>query len=272
MILVFDTYGGLVNQFYDIHYAISFCNKNKIYFSFRNCAFRNKNLDSWEPHAFEKLFDVTFFKNDKFYLDYNNIKNDITEDNCENFKGDNRAINSYKNTELLKQFTSHNKKYVVLKQCWSVFIDSEEGLGSSKSIFKKIQPSKMILQKYIEIRNKLLKEPYNFIHYRYETDFTSHFNVKINSIDNVIRSITFKKNNLKTFIAAYNIQLLIDSKNEKYKNIIFKDDNSLSDLNFEQKAFIDYLFGVNSVECYGNKNSSFSHLLNNLKNTSNYYT
>ena len=45
----------------------------------------------------------------------------------------------------------------------------------------------------------------------------------------------------------------------------------LFDLNFEQKAFIDYMFGVNSVECYGHHKSSFSVMINNVKETKNYY-
>ena len=45
----------------------------------------------------------------------------------------------------------------------------------------------------------------------------------------------------------------------------------LLDLNFEQRAFIDYMFGLNSVECYGNNKSSFSIMINVIKKTNNYY-
>ena len=45
----------------------------------------------------------------------------------------------------------------------------------------------------------------------------------------------------------------------------------LMDLNFEQRAFIDYMFGINSVECHGHSKSSFSVMINNIKNTNNYY-
>ena len=45
----------------------------------------------------------------------------------------------------------------------------------------------------------------------------------------------------------------------------------LMDFNFEQRAFIDYMIGLHSVECYGHKNSSFSHMINNLKGTDNFY-
>ena len=45
----------------------------------------------------------------------------------------------------------------------------------------------------------------------------------------------------------------------------------LSDLNFEQRAFIDYMFGLNSVECFGHRKSSFSIMINHIKQTNNYY-
>jgi len=36
-------------------------------------------------------------------------------------------------------------------------------------------------------------------------------------------------------------------------------------------AFVDYMVGLNSVEAYGHKNSSFSCMINNIKSTNNYY-
>ena len=62
MLLIFDTNGGLCNQFYDIVNGINFCLKYNIQFTFRYCAFRNYNLNSWTQTPFEKLFDCTFFK------------------------------------------------------------------------------------------------------------------------------------------------------------------------------------------------------------------
>jgi len=53
--------------------------------------------------------------------------------------------------------------------------------------------------------------------------------------------------------------------------IISKNENELKDYNFEEKAFIDYIFGLHSNEIFGHSKSSFSTLLNNFKNTSNYY-
>jgi hypothetical protein len=128
------------------------------------------------------------------------------------------------------------------------------------------------MEKYIKIQNKLITEPYNFIHYRYETDFTTHFKVTIKSLDHLLSSINFKNNNLKIYIATSNIKNLINLNDCKYKNLIYKNDDELMELNFEERAFIDYMFGLNSVECYGHKKSSFSCMINNIKKTNNYYT
>ena len=85
----------------------------------------------------------------------------------------------------------------------------------------------------------------------------------------VIDNIKFKNNNLKIFIATSNIKKIINCS--KYNNLIYKNDDMLMDLNFEQRAFIDYMFGINSVECYGHSKSSFSVMINNIKQTDNYY-
>jgi len=269
MILIFDAFGGLGNQIQDIDEGIRFCNNNNIRFSFRHCSFRNNNLTSWTPRPFEELFDTTFLKKNKLYIEYKNIEKDINENNCENFKGNIRAINIYNINNinnLLKQLISHNNKYVVLVQ----FSPVSQKIPCENTIIQ-IRPCKMLLDKYIEIKNNLIKEPYNYIHYRYEKDFTSYFQVTIDTLDNILSSTHFKKNKLKTFVATTNIQNLIDLKNEKYRNILFKDDRTLIDLNFEQRAFIDYMFGLDSVECFGHSKSSFSNTINRLKGLNNYY-
>lgn len=128
------------------------------------------------------------------------------------------------------------------------------------------------MKKYLKIKNNIIgDEQYNFIHYRYEKDFTNHFNINVESLDILIDNIKFKNNKLKIFIATSNIKNLIDLNNCKYKNLIYKNDDMLLDLNFEQRAFIDYMFGLNSVECFGHSKSSFSVTINNIKQTKNYY-
>ena len=48
--------------------------------------------------------------------------------------------------------------------------------------------------------------------------------------------------------------------------------DELKDYNFEELAFVDYMFGLHSNEVFGHKKSSFSNMLNHLKKTSNYYS
>lgn len=140
------------------------------------------------------------------------------------------------------------------------------------TINSKLLPCQHIMDKYNKIKNLIINnQPYNFIHYRYESDFTSHFNLEVESLDKLIERIKFKNNNLKIFIATTNIKNLINLKDDKYKNLLNKNDDELTDLNFEQKSFIDYMFELHSVECYGHNKSSFSLALNTLKKTNNYY-
>ena len=270
MILIFDSNGGLCNQFYDITNGINFCIKYNVKFTFRNCAFRNDNLVTWTPEPFEKLFDKTLFNEYNLYINYYDIEKDVTNDNCFNFYGMQPAHWLFdSNSDILTQVTSLNKKYVVLKQFWSLykftnFIDS--------TIHTRIFPSKRIMDKYIEINNSIINdEPYNFIHYRHEVDFTSYFNCEVESLDSLIERLVFKNNGVKIYIATSSIKNLLNLNDEKYKNILYKNDDELLDFNFEERAFIDYMFGLNSVESYGDSKSSFSCMLNSIKNTNNYY-
>jgi hypothetical protein len=269
MIIIFDTNGGLCNQFYDIVNGINFCLTNNTQFTFRYCAFRNDNLTSWVGKPFEELFDITFLHNYNLYINYNDINDKITKDNCYNFNDNLLAHKVFKEDDILDQLIKLNKDYVILKQFWSLynfknFIDN--------TICTHILPSNNIIKKYIEIKNNILgDQPYNFIHYRYEKDFTDYFKLNIESLDILIDNIKFKNNNLKIFIATSNIKNLLDLNNCKYKNLIYKNDDMLLDLNFEQRAFIDYIFGLNSVECFGHSKSSFSVMINNIKKTNNYY-
>lgn len=269
LVLIFDTYGGLCNQFYDITNAINFCLKYNIFFTFRYCSFRNSNLNSWELKPFEEIFDINFISNYNLYIDYDIIKHDLTHDNCFNLNSNIFSHLYFKSNNILDQIINLNKKYVVLKQFWSLNLFRDM---IDYTIISKINPCHHIIDNYNKIKNIIINnQPYNFIHYRYESDFTKYFNVEIESLDKLIERIKFKNNNLKIFIATLNIKNLINLKDDKYKNLLYKNDDELTDLNFEQKSFIDYMFGLNSVECYGHNKSSFSVTLNTLKHTSNYY-
>jgi hypothetical protein len=270
MIIIFDTNGGLCNQFYDIINGINFCLSNNIRFTFRYCAFRNDNLFNWFQTPFEKLFDIKFLNNYELYINYNDIKDKITNDNCFNFNNRLLSHTVFKDENILDQLIKLNKDYVVLYQFWSLY--NFKNIIDNTIHSHIIHPSNDIMKKYIEIKNNIIgDEPYNFIHYRYEIDFTKYFNVDVESLDILIDNIKFKNNDLKIFIATSNIKNLIDLHNCKYKNLIYKNDDMLLDLNFEERAFIDYMFGLNSVECYGNRKSSFSVMINIIKQTNNYY-
>ena len=269
MILIFDTTGGLCNQFYDIMNGINFCIKNNIQFTFRYCSFRNDNLIHFFEQPFEKLFDVTFLNQYNLYINYYTIKDDLTNENCFNLN-DNKCANIvFNENDILNQFIHLNKKYIVLKQFWSLykfrdFIDNK--------IRYHILPSKNILEKYTEIKNLIINEqPYNFIHYRYEIDFVNYFNCKTENLDSLLKRLKFKNNDFKIYIATSNIKNLLNLKDDKHKNILYKNDDELLNFNFEEKAFIDYMFGLNSVESYGHSKSSFSVMINNIKNSNNFY-
>ena len=268
VVIIFDTHGGLCNQFLDIISGINFCLEHNLFFTFRHCSFRNDNLTSWTNKPIEELFDLNLFKEYKLYINYYDIKDKLTNNNCYNLNDNILSTQFLKKNNILDQLMELNKKYVVLKffspLCsWQHFID--------KKIYTRITPSKNIMEKYIEIKNTMKDEPYNFIHYRYEHDFTNYFKIKIECLDNLIKNIEFKNNHLNIYVATSNIKKILDLNNSKYNNLIYKNDDLLTDLNYEQRAFIDYMFGINSVECYGHRKSSFSSFINSAKGTRNYY-
>lgn len=269
MILIFDTSGGLCNQFYDIANAINFCLASNIQFTFRYCHFRNENLVSWVDAPFEKLFDKTFLSKSDLYINYDEIKGKITEDNCYNLKTNSYARFLFQNDDILEQLTRLNMDYVVLKQFSGLymfrnFIDN--------TIYNLLIPSRDLMERYIEIKNSIVKDqPYNFIHYRYERDFTAFFKVDIKPLDTILCDIKFKNNNFRIYVATSDIKNLIDVNDPKYQNLIYKNDELLQDLNFEQRAFIDYMFGIHSEECFGHSKSAFSHMINSIKRTYNFY-
>jgi len=269
MIIIFDTYGGLCNQMYDIQCGVNFCIINNINFSFRYCSYRNKDLVSWYNENFENLFDMSFLsKYNTLYINYDKLN--LNSENTYNYEAVRTILLFTK--DYLNELKNIKKKFIVLKQFWSVY--NFQNIVDNTIPF--ILPSKKILDVYNKIKNKIISvgEQYNFIHYRYEKDFTSHYKVEVENLKPIILNLKnkFKNPNLKIFIATSNIYELIDlNDNELCDIIITKNENKLQNYNFEEKAFIDYMFGLNSNEVYGHSKSSFSHMLNNIKNTSNYY-
>jgi hypothetical protein len=271
MILIFDTFGGLCNQFFEINSGINFCIINNIKFSFRYCSFRNNNLLTWHKKNFEELFDSEFLKPyHPLYIDFKEIT--LTKDNTYNYENtlnSNAILNS--EDDILTQLINFNKEYIMLKQFWKTY----KFRNIIDNVNNKITPSKKLLDKYLEIKKHIFhsNEPYNFIHYRYEKDFTNYFNLNnIENLKDLILKPKFKDPSLKIYIATTNIHTLIDLNDVDIKDIIVtKNDSQLLDYNFEEKAFIDFMIGKNSIEVYGHSKSSFSVMLNNLKKTKNYY-
>jgi len=272
MILIFDTFGGLCNQFYDINCAVNFCIINNINFSFRYCSFRNPDLLSWYNEKFENLFDISFLEKYKeLFTDFNKLE--IHPENTYNYESilANKMFDS--TSDILNQLLAIRSEYIIIKQFWCVYKFSK----IVDNINNLITPCEKLLTVFHEITSKLVKEneQYNFIHYRYEIDFTRHFQLDtIETLHDLLDRLKsrFKNPSLKIYIATTNIDTLIDLNNADIKNtVITKDEGRLTEYNFEEKAFIDYMIGKNAAEVFGHKLSSFSCMLNHLKKTNNYY-
>lgn len=277
MILIFNTYSGLCNQFYDVNGGINFCLQNKIKFTFHCASFRNDDLTSWHDVKFTDLFDDLFLRSNydisELYVDYYSLSPLLNNDNTFNLDNKLRAINFLnKDNDILEQLNALNKEYIVLKQFWAVY----DFTKMIKNIYPLLKPNKKLSDLYSEIKKKLLHNEYNFLHYRYEPDFINHFKITdMMSLDELITNIKFKNNKAKIYVAASNINYLLKKISKKnIGKIIYKNEEELDlkfKLNFEEKAFIDYMLGLDSLEVFGHSKSSFSHVINDLKGTNNYY-
>lgn len=270
MILVFDTFGGLCNQMMDISSAINFCIEYNISFTFRECCFRNKDLISWYPMKFSKLFDASFLQNySSLYIDFSYCN--LTQYNTFNFDG--KLVSRMFTCNFEQELQNVSQTYVILKQFSSVFDDSQTKIN----IYPSIRPSKRLLTLYTTIRDKLLQEnePYNCIHYRYESDFTRYFRLtNLESLESVLMRLKrrFANPNLKIYLATSNVTTILDVRNKRIANfILYKPEEALREYNYEELAFVDYMFGLHSQEIFGHSQSSFSNSLNRLKQTENYY-
>jgi hypothetical protein len=279
MILIFSTSGGLCNQFFDIVYAINFCVYYNYQFSFKYCSFRNKDLISWVYQDFNKLFDISeILKESKnLYIDQIDLI-EITEENTYNFSNnysDNSKLFGNTQTDLISVLNKIDKKYIMIP-LFRMF----KSTINRKCMMDKILPSIRLINLYNNIKNKLLNnnEKYNFIHYRYEHDFVNYYGIKIEPFKDLYLRLKnkFKNTTLKIYIATSNFKSIIDLNDidlndPDFNQIITKNEDELVDYNFEELAFIDFMFGKNSEEVYGHKQSSFSYTLNNMKGINNYY-
>lgn len=259
----------------DIKSVISFCSKYNIEFTFRNASLRKTNLITWVDINFSELFDTDFLIGNKSYISYDKIFENINEDNTFNYKN-NFAINIFEKTnndELYIKLVAINKEYIILRQFWPLF-NWDENFTIEKLIFL---PSKKIMNIYDEYKKiiNLVDNSYNIIHFRYENDFRQYFN--INESELILKEI-YKKIKFKN---DYPIYIASDTSNMNKDTIIYINNKFLTKdmflnknypyLNYEEKAFIDFMISLNACEVYGHSKSSFSVTLNTIKNSSNYY-
>ena len=270
--LIFDTYGGLCNQMYDIQAAINYCLAYNIPFSFRYASLRNpNNLYKWYDIPFEELFDASIFAQFPLYKHYSTLRCNAT--NTHHFNNHIRAVEWLDvNRATLPQLEHVQKQYIVLRQFWSIPCNVSE----QYNMFSSITPCKKIRKIVKELLDKDLPPRYNLIHYRYEEDFNTHFKIENPlKLHHILRHVTFKQTDLPIYIAANNVlsiprELLSPPVNE-LKNIIYKKGLHTEKLNYEEAAFVDFMIGKHAQQVYGHHNSSFSVLLNSSHVTNYYY-
>ena len=268
IILIFDTYGGLCNQMYDIHHAINFCIIYNVHFSFRYSSLREKHdLTQWYNIPFNQLFDDKFIET-KLYIPIEEIK--LNEKNTFHLHVNERAINWLdKDRPLLPQFYKLNKQHIILRQFWSICPQ----LNDIINVYEIIKPSKQLQHLFDNITSSL-PEIYNFLHYRYEEDFISHFKIENHpKLCFLIENVKFKEKH-PIYVAAYQLNQIpekyLSKPIDSFSNIVYKNHDTYN-MNFEELAFIDFLIGKNARQVYGHSNSSFSWLLNASHNTNFYY-
>jgi hypothetical protein len=269
--LILDVFCGLCNQFYDIQCGINFSLQRGYKFTFRYCSFRNPNLVSWTNMPFDELFEKDWIRALENYVDVD--FSTLNEENTFNLRGAhcNELFPNNNEASLFAAIEEINKPYILLRQIWPV-----HGCQNLReNLYSKIVPNKKILALYEHIANKINLKPneYNFLHYRYEKDFADYFKFQNESLESVLWETIpkFKNPNLPIYVATTNISNLISCNSPLYHKILTKDDSELFNYNFEELAFVDYIIGLNSAEVFGVSLSAFSHMLNDLKGTNNYY-
>jgi len=265
--LILNTVAGLCNQMMDIETFVSFCVENDYGFSFRYCSFRNKNLRTFNPVEFESLFEASSFKRFRKYSAFSEL----------DFRGckilESWPLEIKTSDEVADFLRSVEGKYshIFITQFWPLFNYKTSKIHGDI----KIEPSLKIKEFFKQIKNTLPKK-YNFLHYRYESDFVKHFKIDAKEIKNTKLSILHKKNIFNNDLPIYLscskplIALKGISARDR-KNIFYNDETRLSHFNFEESAYVDYLIGEGSEVVYGHSKSSYSVRLNSLKNSSNYY-
>jgi len=270
-VLVLDSFSGLCNQMMDIDSLVKFATQNGFQFAFQHCSLRHPNLTSWSSAPFGTLFDEEYLQELPGYLSYRELL--LKGAKIWNSEGK-RLIQLIKNSKEVIEIAM-NYDFLFIKQGWPVLGFPEVGLD----LTKRIKPSLHILKEYKKLRLNV-PEKYNFLHYRYEHDFVSHFSSQSPAItfpilQQILDANLFSNTNIPIYIAASGLANLPKSHLKeditKQKNIIFTDEKKIEGFNFEASAYLDFLIGEQAVEVFGHSRSSFSHYLNNLKNSKNFY-
>ena len=143
MFLIFDTYGGLCNQMYDIQSAINFCLIYNIKFSFRNASLREKhNLTKWYDIPFNDLFNDSFIET-PLYIPFNSIH--LNMNNTHMYNTNLRCIEWIdKERALLPQLYRIDKEYIILKQFWAIC----PSLNEIINCYENVKPCKKIRQTF----------------------------------------------------------------------------------------------------------------------------
>jgi hypothetical protein len=82
----------------------------------------------------------------------------------------------------------------------------------------------------------------------------------------------FANPNLKIYLSTSNVTKILDVRNKHIADLVlYKPEEDLKEYNYEELAFVDYMFGLHSQEIFGHSLSSFSNALNRIKSTENYY-
>jgi len=254
----------------DISSGINFCIQYNISFTFRNCSFRNKDLVSWYPMKFGTLFDTSFLQTySSLYIDFSYCT--LTPYNT--FNADGKLVSKVFSYIYEQEIQNVSETYVILKQ----FSSLHDEYKLQTDIYRSILPSKRLYTLYTSIRDTLLKEhePYNCIHYRYESDFTNYFRLpNMESLASILIRLKrrFANPNLKIYLSTSNVTKILDVRNKHIADLVlYKPEEDLKEYNYEELAFVDYMFGLHSQEIFGHSLSSFSNALNRIKSTENYY-
>jgi hypothetical protein len=165
--------------------------------------------------------------------------------------------------------------FMIISAGWPVLGVPKLALGLNK----RIKPTSYILKKYEDLKANL-PEKYNFLHYRYEHDFISHFSAESPAntfpiLQKILDAKLFSNTDMPIYIAASRLDTLpmshLKGDITEQKNILFTDETKIDGFNFEASAYLDFLIGEQAVEVFGHSRSSFSVRLNNIKNSRNFY-